>query len=102
VTVPRKVASPRNYDIPFVGYGIKPVPLGRREKDEIRRTLKRQPSDEFLSAYGTVLAYFIDHRRTVARSAPAAVRMREAVLRGAKALQKGLNDLEPVTSKSNV
>ena len=93
-TVPRKAARPPKYDIPFVGYGINPVPLGWREKEEIRRTLKRRPSDEFLSAYGTILAHYIHHHATVIRSTPAAVQMRmEAVLRGAKALQKGLNDL---------
>jgi hypothetical protein len=96
-TVPSQVARPRKYDIPFVGDAIKPVPLDGREKDEIRRTLKRRPSDEFLSAYGTILAYYIAHRATVARSAPAAVQTRlSAVLRGAKALQKDLNDLELV------
>ena len=93
--MPRRVASRRNYDVAFVGTGIKLVTPELRDRDAIRRILGRPPSQEFMDAYDIIVADYIAHRATVSRSGPAAVQRRmEAVENGAKALYKHLNSLE--------
>jgi hypothetical protein len=93
--VPRRVARQRNYDVSFVGNGIKSVTPEVRDRDAISRILGRPPSHEFMDAYNTIVTAYIAHRAAVSRSTPAAVQRRmEAVENGAKILQESLNNLE--------
>lgn len=93
--MPRRVVRQRNYDVPFVGTGIKPVTPELRDRDAVRRILGRPPSQKFMDAYDIEVANYIAHRAAVSRSAPAAVQRRmEAVENGARTLQESLNNLE--------
>jgi hypothetical protein len=93
--LPRKVARQRSYDIPFVGVGIKPVALGKRDIDRVARILGRQPSQEFKAAYCYILAVYDAYRKSVSNSNAAAVQRRiGAVVASARTLQKSLSKLE--------
>jgi hypothetical protein len=93
--LPRKVARQREYEIPFVGVGIEPMALGKREIDAVARILRRQPSQEFKAAYCHILAVYDAHRKSVSSSNAAAVLRRiRAVVDSAKTLQKSLSKLE--------
>jgi hypothetical protein len=91
----RKVARQRAYDIPFIGAGITPVRLSRKQSDALARILGRRPSREFMGAYCYLLATYVAYRASVSRSTVAAVHARiERVINAAKTLQNSLNDLE--------
>ena len=93
--LPRKVARQRSYDISFVGVGIEPAALGKREIDRVARILRRRPSGEFEAAYCHILAVYDAHRKSVSNSNAAAVQRRiGAVVDSAKTLQKSLSKLE--------
>jgi hypothetical protein len=92
--LPRKVARQRGYDVPFVGIGIKPVALGRRETAAVGKALGRSPSREFMAAYCQMLAAYDAHRKAVISSTPAAVQRRiEDVANSARTLQESLRRL---------
>jgi hypothetical protein len=93
--LPRKVARQRSYDISFVGVGIEPAALGKREIDRVARILRRRPSQEFEAAYCHILAVYDAHRKSVSNSNAAAVQRRiRAVVDSAKTLRKSLSKLE--------
>ena len=92
--MPRKVAKGRTYDVPFVGIGITPARLSRKQTDEVARILGRDPSPEFMHAYCYKLAVYDAHHKAVTSSTPAAVQKRiGAVVDHAKALQNSLKKL---------
>jgi hypothetical protein len=93
--LPRKVPRQRKYEIPFVGVGIEPMALGKREIDAVARILRRQPSQEFKAVYCHILAVYDAYRKSVSNSNAAAVQRRiGAVVDSAKTLQKSLSKLE--------
>ena len=67
--MPRRVARRRNYDVAFVGTGIKPVTPELRDRDAVRRILGRPPSQEFMDAYDVSVADYIAHRAAISWSA---------------------------------
>lgn len=92
--MPSKVARPPSYDTPHVGYG-KPVTLGHKERDELRGTLKRPQSADFIKSYELILGNYIAHRETVAQSTPFEVRKRLFVfLKNARALENSVSKFE--------
>ena len=84
----------RAYDIAFIGFGGTAITLTPRDKDTLARTIKRQPSPEFINAYCSILGAYVERNRIVTGSTATAIQKRiVAVAECASVLQETLKKL---------